>query len=218
LAPSDKVSVFAAIDNAPALRASVPPTVTLPHIVAALLRVRLFNVTAGMLAAPAPPMIRFDVAPPTRVPQLAGPFSVSVFAPMDRPPPPGVNVPLTVGELCRATMLVLDIVRLFKAATLVGINTPAEVPPKTRLDEDVVARLAGVPAMVGPFNVSVLLLTVNVPAVRVSVPATVKSAPNVIFRLVLKLFNPPDIAFNVIPVPVPIVRFEAAPPVRVPPP
>ena len=31
---------------------------TLLHIAAALLRVRLFSVTAGMLAAPTPPMIR----------------------------------------------------------------------------------------------------------------------------------------------------------------
>ena len=141
-----------------------------------------------------------------------------MFAPIVNVPAVRVSVPLTVGELCKVTMLVLDIVRLFKAATLVGINTPAEVPPKIRLDEDVVARLAGVPAIVGPFNVSVLLLTVNVPAVRVRVPFTVKSDPRVIFRLVLKLFIPPDIAFNVISVPVPMVMLEVAPPVNEPPP
>ena len=36
-------------------RVIVPPTVTLPHIETALLIVRLFNVTAGKLAVPAPP-------------------------------------------------------------------------------------------------------------------------------------------------------------------
>jgi hypothetical protein len=187
-------------------------------MVTALLIVRLFRVTPGMLVAAAPPMTILEVAPPTRVPQFTGPFSVSVFAPIERPAPPGLKVPLIVGELCKETMLVLVIDRPFKATTLAGIKTPAEVPPKTRLEEDVVARLAGVPAMVGPFNVSVLLLTVKVPAVRVRVPFTAKSAPRVIFRPVLKLFNPPDIAFKVRSVPVPIVRLEVAPPVRVPPP
>ena len=67
-------------------------------------------------------------------------------------------------------------------------------------------------------NVSVLAAIDNAPAVRESVPVTVKSAPRVIFLLVLILFIPPDMVFNVMAVPVPIVRFEVAPPVRVPPP
>jgi hypothetical protein len=116
------------------------------------------------------------------------------------------------------TPFALLIVRLFRLVTLPGILTPAEDPPKDKLDVATVIKLLGVPAIAGPFNVSVLLLTVKVPAVRVRIPFTVKSAPNVIFRLVLKLFNPPDIAFNVIPVPVPIVKLDVAPPVRVPPP
>jgi hypothetical protein len=105
-------------------------------------------------------------------------------------------------------MLVLVIESPFKATTLVGIKTPAEVPPKDRFDVATVNKLPGVPAMVGPFNVSVRGPTVKVPAVSVRVPFTVKSAPKMIFRLVLKLFNPPDIAFNVIPVPVPICGYR----------
>ena len=56
----------------------------------------------------------------------------------------------------------------------------------------------------------------NAPALRASVPLTVKSAPRLMFLLVLKLFTPPDMLFNVIAVPVPIVRLEVVPPVNVP--
>ena len=100
--------------------------------------------------------------------------------------------------------------------TLVGIKTPADVPPKTRLDDDVVERFEGVPAMVGPFKVRVYPATAKVPAVRVRVPLMDRSAPKVIFLLTLKLFNPPDIAFRVIAAPVPIVRLEVVPPVSEP--
>ena len=93
--------VFAPIDNAPEVRVRVPPTVTFPHIDTALLTVRLFKVTAGRFAVPEPPIIIFEVAPPTRVPQLICPLSVNVFAPIDNPAPAGLNVPLTVGELCK---------------------------------------------------------------------------------------------------------------------
>ena len=141
-----------AIDNAPDVSVRVPPTVTLPHIVTALLIVRLFNVTPDRFAAPAPPIIIFEVAPPTRVPQFIIPLSVNVFAPIDKPAPAGLNIPLTVSELCKVTILVLVIERPFKATTLVGIKTPAVVPPKTRLDAAVVTKFAGVPAIVGPFK------------------------------------------------------------------
>jgi hypothetical protein len=113
-------------------------------------------------------------------------------------------------------MLVLVIERSFKAVTLVGIKTPAEVPPKRRLEDDDVVRFAGVPAIVGPFNVSVFAPTVKVPATRVRVPFIDKSAPKLIFLLVLKLFNPLRIVFNVISEPVPIVRLEVPPPVKDP--
>ena len=84
------------------------------------------------------------------------------------------------------------------------------------LEDAVVTKFAGVPAIVGPFNVSVFAPTVKLPAVRVRVPFSDKFAPNVIFLLVMKLFNPPDIVFNVIFAPVPIVRFEVTPPVNDP--
>ncbi len=139
-----------------------------------------------------------------------------MFAPIDKPAPAGLNVPLTVSVLCSVTMLVLVIERPPIAAIVVGIKTPDDVPPKTRLDAAVVIKFAGIPAIVGPFNVSVLGPTVKVPAVIVRVPFTDKFAPNIIFLLVLKSFNPFVIAFNVISAPVPIVRFDVTPPVNEP--
>jgi hypothetical protein len=180
------------------------------------LTVRLFRVTPGKLAAPAPPIIIFEVAPPTSVPQFIIPLSVSVFAPIDNPPPVGLKVPVIVGELCKVTILVLVIERPFNATTLAGINTPAEVPPKTRLEAAVVARFEGVPAMVGPFNVRVLPPTVKVPAVSVRVPFNDKAAPSIIFLLVVKLLSPPATALRVISAPIPIVRLEVTPPVNEP--
>ena len=152
------------------MRVRVPPTVTLPHIVTALLTVRLFKVTPDKVAAPAPPIIILEVAPPVSVPQFITPFSVKVFAPIDKPAPAGLNIPLTVSELCKVTKFVFVIERPFKATTLAGIRTPAVVPPKTRLDDAVVIKFAGVPAIVGPFKVSILGPTVKVPAVSVRVP------------------------------------------------
>jgi hypothetical protein len=110
----------------------------------------------------------------------------------------------------------LFIAREVKFVTLAGINTPEDVPPNIRLDVATVAKLPGVPAIAGPFSVSVLAPTVKEPAVRVSVPFTVKSAPSVIFLLVLKLFNPFAIELRVISAPVPIVRLEVTPPVNEP--
>jgi hypothetical protein len=157
-----------------------------------------------------------EVAPPTRVPQFTGPLSVSVFAPIDKPAPVGLNIPLIVGELCRPTILVLVIESPLNKATLEGIKTPAVVPPNTRLDAPVVIRFAGVPAIVGPFNVRVFPATAKVPAVSVRVPFKDNPAPNIIFLLELKLFKPPAIAFNVMSAPVPIVRLEVTPPVNEP--
>jgi hypothetical protein len=114
------------------------------------------------------------------------------------------------------TPLALFIERLFRLITLPGIETPADDPPKERLEEELVVKLLGVPAIVGPLSVSLVGPTVKVPAVRVKVPFRDKSAPKLIFLLVLKLFNPFRIAFNVISAPVPIVRLEVAPPVKDP--
>ena len=70
----------------------VPPTVTLPHIVTALLIVRLFNVTPDRFAgSPLALIIILEVGPPTRVPQFICPLSVNVFAPIDNPAPRGIK-------------------------------------------------------------------------------------------------------------------------------
>jgi hypothetical protein len=167
------VSVFAPTVNVPEVSVSVPPRVTLPHNETARLIVRLFNVTPDKLAVPAPPILILEVAPPTRVPQFTWPLSVNVFAPIDKPAPAGLNVPLIVSELCKVTMLVFVIDRLFNAVTLVGIKTPALVPPNTRVEDEVVLKFEGVPAIVGPFRVKVLPATARVPAVKVRLPATV---------------------------------------------
>jgi hypothetical protein len=150
-----KVSVFAATVRAPDERVSVPPTVTFPHRETVLFTVRLFNVTADRFADPEPPIIILEFAPPRRVPQFIGPFSVKVLFPIDKPPPPGLNVPLITRELCIVTMLVFVIERPVRVVTMDGINTPADVPPKTRLEAADVNRFAGFPAMVGPFKVRV---------------------------------------------------------------
>jgi hypothetical protein len=65
-----KVRVFAPTVKVPDESVRVPPTVTLPHIVTALPIVRLFSVIAGRSAVPEPPIVMFEVAPPTRVPQF----------------------------------------------------------------------------------------------------------------------------------------------------
>ena len=84
-----------------------------------------------------------------------------------------VIVPLMVGLPVKVTPLTLLIVRLFSAVTLLGILTPVELPPKTRLEDEVVPKFEGVPAIAGPLSVSVFAPTVNVPDVRVSVPLMV---------------------------------------------
>jgi hypothetical protein len=111
-------------------------------------------------------------------------------------------------------MLVLVIERPFKAVTLVGIRTPAELPPNMRLDEDDVARFAGVPAIVGPFRVSVFAPTVKVPEVRLRIPPTVTLPHNETALLMLRLFKVTADKFAV-PEP-PIEILEDAPPVSVP--
>jgi hypothetical protein len=114
------------------------------------------------------------------------------------------------------TPFALLIVRFARFVTPAGINTPEDDPPKDKLDAAIVVKLPGVPAIAGPFSVSVRVPTEKVPAVRVSVPLSDRFAPNDIFLLVLKSFSPFVIAFNVISAPVPIVRLEVTPPVREP--
>jgi len=106
--------------------------------------------------------------PPHVWPPLA--FIVNVFPFRFRVPELSVSTPLIARELLNVIPLVLLIVRLFKAATLDGTDIPAELPPKTRLEEEVVDRFVAVPAIAGPFNVSVLPATEKLPEVSVKVP------------------------------------------------
>jgi hypothetical protein len=105
-------------------------------------------------------------------------------------------------------------VRLFRFATLDGIKTPADVPPNTRLEDAVVVRFDGVPAIVGPFNVRVYAPTVKVPEVRVRVPPTV-TLPHIETALsIVRLFKVTTGKFAV-PAP-PMIILEEAPPTIVP--
>ena len=72
-----------------------------------------------------------------------------------RAPVVSVSVPESVASEFRVTPLELLIVKLLRAVTLEGIPTPLELPPKTRVELDVVDRLVTVPAIAGPFNVRV---------------------------------------------------------------
>jgi hypothetical protein len=83
-------------------------------------------------------------------------------------------------------------------------------PPNIRLDEDVVERFEGVPAIAGPFNVRVLAPTVNVPDVRVRIPPTVTSPHKETALLMTRLFSETAERFAV-PDP-PIVILDVAPP------
>ena len=86
----------------------------------------------------------------------------------------GINKPVTdivppiAILLLDVTPVALETVRLFSAVTFDGIATLVELPPKDKLEAEVVARLVAVPAMTGPFNVNVLAPTVKVPEVKVS--------------------------------------------------
>src|SRR5207245_1673243 len=128
-----------------------------------------------------------------------------------------VSVPLSVRLLFNVTPLALLIVRLFSAVTLLGIFTPVELPPKTRLEDEVADKLAAVPPIVGPLSVSVLAPTGNAPVVGVAVPPTLTPPPMLIplARLMVRLFN--VIAGRVVLAPVPPkIMFADAPPVRLP--
>jgi hypothetical protein len=114
------------------------------------------------LMVPAPPQTKFPLA-----------AMVIVFPFKFNAPEVRVNMPLIFGDTFKITPLALFIVRLFTCAAPDGIVTPAEPPPNTRFDVEVVERLAGVPEIAGPFKVSVLAPTAKVPAASVNVPETV---------------------------------------------
>ena len=81
----------------------------------------------------------------------------------------GINKPVTLIVppteilLLEVTPLVFAIVRLFNEETFEGITTPVEVPPKDKLEEEVVIKLvfAPAPVMEAPFNESVCAPTTN---------------------------------------------------------
>ena len=69
-------------------------------------------------------------------------------------------------------------VKPLNAATLVGMLILVELPPNDKVEEDEVVRLLAVPAMAGPFKVSVFAPTVSAPLVSVKAPLTVVDALN----------------------------------------
>jgi hypothetical protein len=91
---------------------------------------------------------------------------------------PEVNVrdPEDSGPV-RETPFGLLIIKLYRLATLEGSVIPVEVPPNTIVDEAVVERLFGIPAIEGPLRVRVLAPTAKVPPLKVRVPATVADPP-----------------------------------------
>src|SRR5712692_3368055 len=93
---------------------------------------------------------------------------IRVFEPAEITPDVNVIVPLTVGLLLSVMPL-----QLLSCVTLLGTLTPLELPPNDRLDDEVVERLVGVPAIVGPFSAKLFPDTDSVPLVSVSVPPTV---------------------------------------------
>ena len=126
-----------------------------------------------------PVLGRFQASFPITQPFVPAPETVAeltsdkVFAPVVIFPAVKVSPLLMVGLLFSVTPLALLMVRLFKAVTLLGMLIPVELPPKTRLEDEVVDKLAGVPAIVGPFSVKVFPPTEKVPLVSVSVPLIV---------------------------------------------
>lgn len=80
----------------------------------------------------------------------------------------------------RVTPFALFMVKLLRLATLEGTVIPVEDPPNTRVDEVVVLRLFGVPAIAGPLRVNVLPATANVPEDNVRVPFIIVLPPRVL--------------------------------------
>ena len=163
-----------------------------------LLRAVIFEGIETVGPASEPPKARLDDAVVAKVPlpTVNSPFIVSVLAPTESVPLVSAKVPATViDEPIVTVALALLMVRLFRAATLEGIESEDAVPPKVRLVYvDVVCRLALVPAIVGPFKVSVrksVLPTKNNPEVRVRVPFTVAFASSITppELLTVRLFN-----------------------------
>ena len=148
-----------------------------------LFMVRLFKLETpkGIVIGPAlvPPKTKLEevVVVNVPVPDVAGPFKVSVLLPTANEPLVKANVPAIVIEelsfIVAGVPLVLFMVRLFKLETPKGMATgPASVPPKTRLEEVVVVNVP-VPVVDEPFKLSVLLPTAKAPVVKASAPVII---------------------------------------------
>src|SRR6266568_1385259 len=224
LAPLPRVRLAAPL-RAPLVSVRVPLSVRLllKATPLALAIVKLFKAVAPLgtaMPVALPPKDRLEaevVCKLASVPAMAGPLSTRVLAPTVNVPLVRVSVPLIVRLLFKVTPLALLIVRLFRAVTLLGMFTPVELPPKERLDDEVVCKLAGVPAIAGPFSANVLAPTLSAPLVRVSVPPTVTLPPRAmpLARLTVRLFRVMAGRVVLAPVP-PKVMFAEAPPVRLP--
>ena len=94
---------------------------------------------------------------------------------------PSVNVRVAEDSVTeRETPFGLLTVKLFRMVTLEGRVIPVAVPPKTIVDEAVVERLFGVPAIAGPLRVRVLAPTAKVPPPRVRRAPTIEFPPRVL--------------------------------------
>ena len=107
-----------------------------------------------------PPVVTFTKEPGDQTIAVAGFVFVifRIYVPACTIPLVRVKTPpaASVMLLFIVTPFALFIVRLFRFVTLAGIKTPAEDPPKDKLDVATVTKLPGVPAIVGPLSVSVL--------------------------------------------------------------
>lgn len=193
------------VANSPVVSVRLPFTCGLPaNVTAALLAmVRLFR-TVAVVGNSGPVVIgavlvycRSTVVPNVgvaeRVPSplmIVAPFPI--VNPLDsvNVPVVSVSVPFTVGAPDAVTPLALLIVRLFRVITLDGIVIPVKLPPKTSEEEAVVFRFAGVPAMAGPFSVSVFAPIENAPLVRVS-PLAMVTEPLRFTPFELLMITPP---------------------------
>src|SRR5258706_4038867 len=98
---------------------------------------------------------------------------IAVFVPVAIFPEVRVRVRLIVGLLFNVMPLLLATVRLLSADTALGTLTNVALPPKERLDDDVVARLPDVTTELGPFRARLLPEIARFPLASVSVLPTV---------------------------------------------
>ena len=136
-------------------------------------------VIVGIIVAVAVPpvIVSEDEPPPVSVapaPIVKPPFIVSVveLPILNKQLAASVSEPaavlLSVSDAPAVTPFVLLIVSVLKFVTLDGITSEVALPPNIRFDDVVVDISEGVPAILGPFRVSVVAATGNAPDVKVS--------------------------------------------------